>query len=303
MKLVLGNNQSDKFITFYRGLQADSKTPFDYVGYRTLLFWFDSISDPRIEVHDTKTGKSLSGYDGVYINNYLSTYELAASMAICCDYLGIHFIDQEMHNPPSLSKLTMHAKMAAAGVSAPKTFGGCKAAILASKPMVTDKLNFPMVLKRADADRGIDNFKMANWPEVVNTLERYSNNTIWILQQLVPSDGFYRINFYNQDPVFSIYRSLDQRPDGDTTRSHFYKPGGGTNAVMVELPELPPSVLKACRASVVAMNRQIAGVDCIYDTVADKAYVLEVNYNPQLVTVKSFKDIRQQAFLDHLDNI
>jgi D-alanine-D-alanine ligase-like ATP-grasp enzyme len=51
------------------------------------------------------------------------------------------------------------------------------------------------------------------------------------------------------------------------------------------------------------MNRQIGSVDCIYDEASDKTYVLEVNYNPQLVTIETFKEVRVQAFLDNLKDI
>jgi hypothetical protein len=302
MKLVLANNQNDRFTAFYRDLQSRSNVPFDYASYRALLFWFDSSSDKRIEVHNVKTDKALTDYDGVYIKSVF-IYELAASTAICCDYLGIKFVDQELHNPPSLSKLTMHAKLAATGVLAPKSFGGSKQAVIASKHRVIEKLTFPAVLKRADADRGIDNFKIENWPEVVNILQSYADKTIWILQEFMPNNGYYRVNFYDRKPVFSIFRKLETRPDSDSRKSHFYKPSGGVNASLVEITNLPPAVLKTCQDGLNAMNRQVAGVDCIYDAATDKAYILEVNYNPQLVTIGSFKDIRQKAFLDSLMKI
>jgi D-alanine-D-alanine ligase-like ATP-grasp enzyme len=51
------------------------------------------------------------------------------------------------------------------------------------------------------------------------------------------------------------------------------------------------------------MNRQIASVDCLYDEATGEVFVLEVNYNPQLVTVETFKDVRIKAFLDNLNSI
>ncbi len=51
------------------------------------------------------------------------------------------------------------------------------------------------------------------------------------------------------------------------------------------------------------MNRQVASVDCLYDQTTQKTYVLEVNYNPQLVTIETYKDVRIQAFLEALPSI
>ena len=64
---------------------------------------------------------------------------------------------------------------------------------------------------------------------------------------------------------------------------------------------MPQAVIEASCLAARAMNRQIAGVDCIYNYENDTAYVLEVNYNPQLVTIGTFKEVRQKAFLDALD--
>jgi glutathione synthase/RimK-type ligase-like ATP-grasp enzyme len=303
MKLVLANNQSEQFTKFYRELQLRSQIPFDYAGYRSLLFWFDSSSKQHIEVFNIQSKTALTDYDGVYINSYLSSYEYAASMAICCDYLGISFVNQELHSPPSLSKLSMFAKLASAGVPIPKSFGGSKQSILASEQKIADKLTYPVILKRADADRGIDNFKIASWDELTSTLQPYIDRTIWILQEFLPNNGFYRVNYYNQKPAFSLYRTIEHMPGAVSKQSHFYKPRGGVNASMVETAELPLAILKVCQEAINAMNRQIGGVDCIYDPAAGNAYVLEVNYNPQLVTIESYKEIRQQAFLDNLINL
>jgi D-alanine-D-alanine ligase-like ATP-grasp enzyme len=82
-----------------------------------------------------------------------------------------------------------------------------------------------------------------------------------------------------------------------------YKPKGGINATLLPLDQLPSSVSVECKKAVDVMNRQIASVDCIYDELSDTTYVLEVNYNPQLVTIETFKDVRVNAFIDNLENI
>ena len=302
MKLILANNQSERFTSFYKGLQSQSSEPFDYAAYETLLFCFDHDSTEPVRVIDVASGKDLADYDGVYLNGYLNTYELAASMATCCRALGIAFVNQEMADAPSLSKLTTYAKLAAAGVRVPKTLAGAKAALVQGRNHIAE-LTFPLVLKRADADRGIDNYKVASAAEVFEMLAAHEPRSIWILQEYVPNDGFYLVSFYDQKPSFSIFRSLETRPDGDPHKAHMYKPKGGANARLVEIAELPAAVLGACQRAMDVMNRQIGSVDCLYDPQTGNAYVLEVNYNPQLVTIETFRDTRVQAFLDGIQQI
>ncbi len=302
MKLILANNQTEKFVEFYKELQNDSEVPFDYSGYIDLLFIFDSKKSNTLELINTSTNRSIREYDGVYINGFLNTYELAASVAICCDALEVPYQNKEMGNPVSMSKLTMFSKLAAAKVNLPWTVAGSSKALryAIDRSMVND---FPKVLKRADADRGIDNFKVKNGEEIINILDKGSENDIWLLQDYIENDGYYLVTYYDSKPAFSIFRSLEIRPDGDEQKAHMYKPKGGANAKQILLEDIPPSILRECTNAITAMNRQIGSVDCIYDKTTEETYILEVNYNPQLVTIETLKELRKNTFAKNIKNI
>jgi glutathione synthase/RimK-type ligase-like ATP-grasp enzyme len=299
MKLILANNQGQKFRDFYRQLAAKSAMPFDYAGYKALLFIFDTSSQNAVQAINVKDGRSLQDYDGVYINGYLSTYELAATVAVCCDALGVPYVNHELRNAPSLSKLSMYAKLAAAGVSLPYTLCGTKAALLQAGDYIRPEL-FPAVLKRADADRGVDNFKVTDYDDVCAMLETAEDRSLWLLQSYIDNDGFYTVTYYDGQPTFCIFRSLETRPDGNEHKAHMYKPKGGANASLREIAGLPEALTATGQRAVQAMDRQIASVDLIIDQASDQPYVLEVNYNPQLVTIETFKDVRQEAFLNFM---
>jgi glutathione synthase/RimK-type ligase-like ATP-grasp enzyme len=301
VKLILSNNHTERFEAFYKELRQKSSVPFDYGAYEDLLFVFYNSETP-ITVINCAAGKALTEYDGIYINGYLDTYELAATVAVCADALGISYVNQELHAAPSLSKLSMHAKLAAANVRTPKTIAGTKKVLLGNKDRLQG-VTLPAVLKRADADRGIDNFKIRSLDEMNTLIKDHDDKTIWLLQEYVENQGYYLVSFYDSKPSFSIFRSLEARPDGNELKAHMFKPKGGANASLIELNDVPESVTKECQAAVNAMNRQIGSVDCIYDEASDKTYVLEVNYNPQLVTIETFKEVRVQAFLDNLKDI
>lgn len=302
MKLILANNQSPKFKQFYADLHAQSDEGLRYAGYQDVLFKFDTTAPEGTRIACFVAGSRLQDFDGVYINGYLSSYESAAAVAIACEAIGIPYVNKELANPPSLSKLTGYAKLAAAGVSIPVTYAGAQAALLqALRGNQIKESFFPCVLKRADADRGIDNFKVHSLDEALEKLAAYEARSSWVLQQFVPNDGYYLVSYYDNQPVFGIFRSLETRPDGDAQKAHMYKPKGGANASYIEPTDVPVEVANTCKAAVVAMNRQVGSVDCLFDTETGQTYVLEVNYNPQLVTIETFKQQRTQAMLDFID--
>lgn len=300
MKLILANRQTDDFRAFYDDLQAGVNEPFDYSPYTSLLFSFNNEDQPALQCLNLDTGRNINDYSGVYINGYLATYELAATAALACQAAKTPFINQELSSPVSMSKLTMHAKLALAGVNSPAGIGGSQAAILRS-PHAEKGFNKPMVLKRADADRGIDNFMVNSGEEVKNKLSDFEPSSLWILQDFIPNSGFYLISFYGGKPAFCIYRTLEERPDGKADKAHMYKPAGGRNASLVDLDKVPARLMAEAKRAAKALDRQIASVDCIYDEQNEAAYILEVNYNPQIVTIKTFKDIRTKAYQEFLD--
>jgi glutathione synthase/RimK-type ligase-like ATP-grasp enzyme len=196
----------------------------------------------------------------------------------------------------------MYVKLAKAGVSIPKTIAGTKRAISRAQRYL-EEFTFPIVLKRADADRGIDNYKVDSTAQLEQLLNDHDPMSLWLVQEFVPNEGFYLLSYYSNTAAFCIYRSLEVRPDGNALKSHMYKPKGGKNATLVPIDEVPAQLKTVSLSAMEAMNRQIGSVDCIYDAKSSRVYVLEVNYNPQLVTVATFKTERQQALLDYLPHL
>lgn len=295
MKLVLANNQSEQFVQFHAEIQKDA--PFyDYAGYKSLLFEFNVEAQKNTLIFTNVDSKTVSSdYTGVYLNGYMSTPEIAATVAAVLDANKIAYVNRELKNAPSLSKLTMYAKLVAAGVQIPHTFAGSAYAIRKGEDLIS--LSYPAILKRADADRGIDNFKAKSYEEVLELLSTHDEMSLWILQSFIPNDGFYLVSVYNDVPAFGIFRTLEVRPDGNEQKAHMFKPKGGANASLLQIDELADSLVETSVNAARAMNRQIASVDSIYDKVSDKIYILEVNYNPQLVTITTLKEIRAEAFL------
>lgn len=294
MKLVLANNQSERFVTFHKELQNDEQL-YDYAGYDGLLFSFEKN---KTSFYHIDTDKRVDDYDGVYLSGYMNTPEIAITAAVVLDGNGIRYLDSELHDAPSFSKLSAYAKLAAQGISIPRTYAGASRALRFGIERKLIDIELPVVLKRADADRGVDNYIFSNYDDVLVKLQTVDDRSLWILQVFVPNNGFYRVGIYKGVPKFSIFRTLEKRLDEKEELAHMYKPAGGVNAKSIAIEDMPTSVLHESLKAAKAMHREIAGVDVVVKTGTDVPYVLEVNYNPQLVTVSIFSDIRKQAFID-----
>jgi len=301
MKLVLANNQTERFKAFHKEVQKDEEL-YDYSGYNSLLFIFENEGEKRTDFLNTQTGRHSYEYEGVYINGYLNTPDVALAVATILDNNGVNYVNKELSNGLSLSKLSAYAKLAAAGVTIPKTYGGFKGVILSSLDKYI-QMKYPAILKRTDADRGIDNYKVESSDEVRELLTDKDESSVWVLQDFIPNDGFYLVSFYYNEPKFSIFRTLEERPDGNKRLAHMYKPKGGSNATLVNLSDLDESIMRESVKAVKAMNRQFASVDSVFVEETGTTYVLEVNYNPQLVTIETFKDVRREAFIEAIEKL
>lgn len=300
-KLVLANNQSKKFVSFHADLQKDNQI-YDYSGYIPLLFHFSATDKTRrLLFTNVDTLKTSADYSGAYINGYMNALELASTVAIVLGFNNVPYVNRELQSAPSLSKLTAYAKLAAQGVPIPETTAGSAYAL--KEYIKKNPHQFPAILKRADADRGIDNYKVYSAEDVVDILNNHEEKSIWILQDFIPNNGFYLVSFYHDKPSFSIFRSLESRPDNDASKAHMFKPKGGANAELLKISDTPEIIVETSLKAIKAMNRQIASVDSLYDEAAKRVYILEVNYNPQLVTIETFKEARQQAFLEAIRDL
>lgn len=298
MKLVLSTTQSDRFREFHETLQQDEKV-YDYLGYSQLLFEF---SKNTVKFTTLDNGLIVNDYEGVHLTSYGYARELATAAAITLQANDISFSDTELVTSGSFSKLTEYARLAAAGVNIPKSYAGHINALRRALDADLLSLEYPLVLKRADADRGNDNYLISSRDQLAEKLTQAQPKTLWIIQEFIENDGFYRLTYFGDTLSSVVFRSKVDRTDGNEEKSHLNKPVGGGNASLVEVVNVPQNLDDESRKACQAMNRQFAGVDVLLNK-AGEPYILEVNYNPQLVTALSFTDVRKQAFLQAMKDL
>ncbi len=299
IKLVLSNNQTEKFTQFHRDLQADEKL-YEYTGYASLLFIFQKGSVDFITLHN---GYHARDYKAAYLTSYLHSLELASAAALVLDANAVRYVDRQLENAVSASKLTEYARLAVAGVTIPFTYAGTARALLEGLEKGLLAVSFPLILKRADADRGMDNYKIASEARLQEVLRTHSARSLWVVQEFIPNDGFYRLTFYQGTLSSVVFRAAHERPDHNDEKTHLNKPKGGVNAFLVEEASLPEALIDEARHSCQAMKREFAGVDALLDTATGTPYILEVNYNPQLVTINTFEEERRRDFLEAMKRL
>ena len=306
-KLILCHNQSMRFNDFFVNIQQGQEL-FDYSGYSDLLFVFDQSAKHKACFLDLDTDKYSYEYGGAYITGYMAEggncYDLAFAAAFIMDHEGSSVADSELIKAPALSKISEFTKLITAGIPIPKSYGGQKIAIIRAVVTKRIKLSYPIVIKRADAERGRDNYMIFNENEIFDFFQDKDDSSIWVLQTLVPNDGFYRLNCYFGKPAYVIYRSLDDRPpEFERHKAHMYKPAGGINAKLLHMNEVPRDVLALAKRATKVVGRDFAGVDIVVNKNTHKAYVLEANYFPQIVTAESFRETRIKAFLEAMEEL
>lgn len=300
MKLVLANNQTEPFVRFHKEVQADEPL-YDYAAYASLLFYFDGAT---CSFTNLDSGRSAGDYTGVYLNGYLRTPELAFTAATVLAHHAVPFVNSELKDAPSLTKLSSYAKLAAAGVSVPKTYAGTAACLVraAEKELLKD-VSYPCILKRADADRGIDNYILHDRQAVFEKLQQGDESSIWLVQDFIPNDGYYVATYYHDELEFGVFRARMERTDNDATKEHMFKPKGGVNATFLGVADVPAAVADESHKAARAMKREIASVDVVCHKESGQPYIMEVNYNPQLVTVSVFRDERIASYLKGIKSI
>lgn len=302
MKLILSDGQSAKFKNFFKLLSQEYAFDFDYSGYKDILFSYIEANDSiNAEAYLFSTGKMLSNYDRVYFKSYELRPDIAHSLAQILDKNQIKYIDKEVGQAISTSKLSMYTKLAVANLRIPNTYAGHTKAL--RKALAEGMIIFKnkKVLKRADADRGIDNYLVNSSEEVLDILDS-KPPSIWLLQDHIENDGYYRIMIYGQEAKLAIYRILLPRPDKNKMKSHMFRPKGGENAELVKIDDLDENMVQLSLRAAETMNRQIAGVDVLISKNNHKAYLMEVNYNPELVNLSTFNKERESALVEYLRN-
>jgi glutathione synthase/RimK-type ligase-like ATP-grasp enzyme len=262
--------------------QYGSDTDFVYSSYPHLKF---QILNGKVRVTELTSGRDLSAFDVVYFRTYFAYAEIAAAAAEYLAARHVLFLDREVATYHALSKLTQYVKLALAGLPVPDSIFTSSGHLHFDE--LSTRLGVPFVLKDVFAEKGRDNHLVYRQAELDALLESKPRGN-FIAQKFIPNDGDMRVLVFDKKAELIIGR----KATGDT---HLNKTSTGGKAELLPGTSLDaPTTAMTIRAAAVT-NRQVAGVDIIFDTKAKKWYILEVNNSPQ-ISSGTFVDEKIAAF-------
>lgn len=278
--LVLGA-QSASSAEFFKTVSQLNKLPLKYkcIGYDSLIYYIDNHQEIRvINISDHKT--DLTSYTYTYFKTHAKNAEFASAAAEYLHFKGRPYIDKEPGNYVSYSKLSQYMKLACYGLPVPRTICANTKYLLASYPEIEKKLGLPFVLKEINSERGHNNYLIDNQRDFKNVLQMAPSEHVYLVQEYIENDGFYRIYVLGKEAELAIWRTRHEHPE--RLKVHLNKPSGGPNAKLIEISKLPGEAQDNATRAAHCLERQIAGVDMVQDIHSKKWYILEVNNAPQI---------------------
>lgn len=238
------------------------------------------------------TGRDVAEYDVVYLRRIKEATAGAITAGIYCKAKGIPVIDRELANRPgSMGKQTQYMRLALANMPFPATlYSPSHEALL--RAFDASDMSFPLILKSVSGSRGSDNYLIASRDELHAVCAAHPT-VHFLIQEYVPNSGDYRVWVCGDTIGPILYRS---RTSGHTNNTSL-----GGRAKLVPASTLPADVLEDCKRAAKLFDRDIAGVDVVFehDTIPGRHYLFEVNRAPQ-VEHTPFENVKAAAMVTYM---
>lgn len=290
--LVLGVSAAQTQ-NFFDELRQRAGVKFTLAGLTQLLYWFDNTN---VNITELTSNRDIASFGLVYFKVSKKQHEFATAAASYLSASGVDFIDRALAASVTYDKLGELVKLADAGVPVPRTVGGSNRAILSNLDKIEEFINARPVVKEINSDRGRNNFLLDKFSEVEGVLADSEIGNHFIVQEYVENDGFLRAYVFGRKVALAVLRS--PTANVNPRKAHLNKPAGSSNASLVAVEDIDNEARELAIRAAMCLNRQVAGVDLIYDKNRRHWLVLEVNSAPQLRT-GSFVDEKLAAFADY----
>jgi len=291
---IIENDRPVKVLVMNSKESASIRSFFEEMGHETknkVVCDFKTYEDIGLEILKgttratvLSTNKDITSYDLIYFKTYFKNAEIAAAMAEIAAAHGIRFIDEEVLTYHAKTKLTQYVKLARYNVPVPDSIVLPATHLKGKYDMLKRKLGNVFVMKDVATDKGESNYLVRSEEDFEKVVKRsLEDNTIYVSQHFVENDGDYRVVVLHKSIELIIKRTL---PDAST---HLTNTSQGGKAELVPVASFASDASAIAVQAAVIMNRQIAGVDLVYDKKRKQWLVFEVNNSPQ-ITSGSFID-------------
>lgn len=277
--VVLITSRIDKVSReFFQMVKEKMANDLVVVYFKDLRFEITVGSVPRILLPD---GRDLAMAGLVYVKNHQLYPEHALTIARYLRYRSVPFIDRELEDGVSRSKLSELFTLAISDVPVPTTMVVTAGSVWPLYDDIKNKFSGAFVVKDAESDRGRNNYLVTDEKSYRTVQQLLESSKIVLIQAYIKNDGFMRILLMGNEVVQVIYRHPSEHRNA--LKKHLNKPNGGTNADELTKGQYNSSSIVIAQKAAFTMRRNVAGVDIMQDTSTKEWYVLEVNYNPTVV--------------------
>jgi glutathione synthase/RimK-type ligase-like ATP-grasp enzyme len=250
-----------------------SEIAIEWCNYADLLIEFATNS---IEVSRLSTGEQLSEFDFVYFKSFFRYSEHAATVAAYLDVQSVPYVCTELRGHIALTKVTQFTRLSLAGIPIAKTVFLHPTAYADQFDLLVEKLGLPFIFKSTDGSGGDENYLIKGKDELHAALTKHSG-LHFVAQSFIANDSDLRILIVGGEIQLVIRRTRA----GD---SHLNNTSQGGSAELVPVEQLSTEHQTIALAAAKIMNREIAGVDLMFESNSGEPYVLEVNASPQIAT-------------------
>lgn len=248
------------------------------------VYWEDLVFDIARDtqsVEDVVSKTDLAGADLVIALNWYrggkqSMYKEAAfSLALYLQSRQVAFWNEEMAQQRSSSKLSAIMQLALLGIDVPRTQFALDARVL----LAASTVQYPLILKAANASRGRANYKIDTKAELLDKLKTVEAPNRFLIQEYIANESDLRVICVDYEPRLVIERRRQQ------SDQHLNNTSQGATATLIDLNSIKPAILQSCREICHDMGRNIAGIDLMYASDdSNRTVFLEVNAIPQLTS-------------------
>ena len=245
-----------------------------YANLADIYILFSSDTNESVVLDTTlPVSWTLTNFDLVVFRNLGEEREIAFALATILTKSKIPYIDCGIRKS-AVGKISSGIQMWAEGIPVPTTQIVPRSYI---KRFLRMQGSFPLIVKPSNSSRGRYNHLIKSQTA---TIPYTPDSSHYLVQPFIPNMGDYRAYVMGDKVTRTIYR---QAKEG----SHLNNISQGGTASLASLPEeLQAMSIKAAQL----MEADVAGVDVIVNKYTGKAYILEVNRGPQLVSSDEDKE-------------
>jgi hypothetical protein len=281
---------NDQFVAELNKRTGDD-AHLEWHNYRDIRLEFGTSS---FKAFIQSTGEPLDSFDFVYFKSFFRYSEQAAAIAGYLDYAHIPFVCSELRYYMPLTKLTQFARLAPDGVPIAQTVYMDKRHFASNFEYLQQTLGNPFIFKSTDGAGGRENYLIHTDAELRQALEEFPDLQ-FVAQRFIANDSDLRVLVVDRQIQLVIHR---QR----TGDSHMNNTSQGGAARLIPVDELLFEHKTLALQAAALMNREIAGVDLMFETGTGHPYILEVNASPQLGS-GAFTDEKLDIYSNYFKNV